>query len=319
MKVAIVHDYLTEYGGAERVLEALHELWPDAPVFTMVADVSSLGPHKERFANWDIRQTGARLLPFWKQLKSGYRLLAPLFWETLNFDGYDVVISSTSSYFSKGILTKPETLHISYIHTPPRFLWGYPSGSNWRQQWWSQLFGLATNPFLRQYDVVASQRPDVLVANSTEVARRIKRLYGRDAEVVYPPVDVEKFSEPPFAKAEDEEPFFLVVSRLTFAKHVDIAIRAAEKADVRLKIVGRGSEEKRLRRLAGVSVTFLGEISDDRLRALVQACTAVLFASEDEDFGMTPVESMLCGTPVVAYYGGGYKESVVEGKSGVFF
>ena len=317
MKVALVPDYLTEYGGAERALEALHELWPSAPIFTMAADLSALGPHKERFASWDIRQTGARFLPFWTHLKSGYRLLAPLFWETLNFDRYDVVISSTSSYFAKGILTKPETLHISYIHTPPRFLWGYASGSNWRQQWWSQLFGGVTNPFLRQYDVVASQRPDVLVANSKEVARRIKRLYGRDAEVVYPPVDVEKFSEPPFAKAEDDEPFFLVVSRLTFAKHVDIAIRAAEKADVRLKIVGRGSEERRLRRLAGLSVTFLGEISDDRLRALVQACTAVLFTSEDEDFGIVPVEAMAAGKPVIAHNSGGVKETVIDGKTGM--
>lgn len=317
MNIALVHDYLTEYGGAERVLEALHELWPDTPVFTAVADLSSLGPHKERFANWDIRQTGMRFLPFWSKLKSGYRLLAPLFWETLNFDDFDVVISSTSSYFAKGILTKPDTLHISYIHTPPRFLWGYPSGSNWRRQWWSRAFGGITNPFLRQYDVVASQRPDVLVANSKEVARRIKRLYGREAVVVYPPVDVEKFSEPPFARVEDGEPFFLCVSRLTFAKHVDIAIKAAASVGVRLKIVGRGKEEDRLRHCVSSPVEFLGEVSDDRITALYQQCQAVIFPAEDEDFGIVSVEAMAAGKPVIAHNSGGVKETVIDGKTGV--
>lgn len=313
MRVALVHDYLTEYGGAERVLEVLHELWPDAPLYTLSYNPS--GVHARRFANWKIHQSGMRFFPFFKECMSAYRILAAPFIEAWNFDGYDLVISSTSSYFTKGILTKPETLHISYIHTPPRFLYGYGTARDWQAHPFSKFFGLITNHFLRLYDFATAQRPDVLVANSKEVASRIKRFYGRDAIVIYPPVDVARFADPLYA-VQPDAPYFLVVSRLTRAKHVEIAIAACVHAGVTLKVVGTGRQQSRL--ASHPNIELLGEVSDDQLVGLYQGCQALLLTSEDEDFGIVSVEAMAAGKPVIAYASGGVLETVVDGKTGMF-
>lgn len=314
MRVALVHDYLTEYGGAERVLEVLHELWPDAPLYTLSYNPRALGVHARRFANWKIHQSGMRFLPFFKECMSAYRILAAPFIEAWNFDGYDLVISSTSSYFTKGILTKPETLHISYIHTPPRFLYGYGTARDWQAHPFSKFFGLITNHFLRLYDFATAQRPDVLVANSKEVASRIKRFYGRDAIVIYPPVDVVRFADPMYA-VQPDAPYFLVVSRLTRAKHVEIAIAACVYAGVTLKVVGTGRQQSRL--ASHPNIELLGEVSDDQLVGLYQGCQALLLTSEDEDFGIVSVEAMAAGKPVIAYAQGGVLETVVDGKTGI--
>ncbi len=315
MRVALVHDYLTEYGGAERVLEALHELWPQAPLYTIVADVSGLGTHATRLASWDIRQSGMQYLPLFKKLMSFYRILAPFFLERWCFDEYDLVISSTSSYFTKGILTKPHTRHISYIHTPPRFLYGYITGRNWEENRAARFFATVTNHFLRLYDFAAAQRPDVLVANSQEVAARIKRYYGRDALVIYPPIDIDRFSTPVYA-VQPARPYFLLISRLARAKHAEVAITACQQAHVQVIVAGVGREYKRLKERYP-HVTFLGEVSDERLIGLYQGCEAVLFPAEEEDFGMVPVEAMAAGKPVIAYASGGVLETVIDGKTGI--
>src|SRR3989344_4713041 len=189
MKVALVHDFIKEYGGAERVLEALHEIWSEAPVYTAWCDLESLGPHKEKFKNWEIRVSWAKNLPFFSKLLSPFRIFAPLFFESFNFDDYDLVISSSSPYFGKGIITKPKTVHISYCHTPPRFLYGYKTAMNWRKHWWGNVAGSLVNHYLRIYDFWSAQRVDYFIANSEEVARRIKKFYRRDSAVIYPPID----------------------------------------------------------------------------------------------------------------------------------
>src|SRR3989338_5336351 len=191
MKVALTHDYLMEYGGAERVLETLHEIFPEAPVYTAYFNPEAMGANGERFKKWDIRTSWMQKVPFANKLLSPFRIFAPMMFESFNLSDYDLVISSSSAvYFAKSVITKPETLHISYIHTPPRFLYGYTTSFNYKKNPIIKACAELANHFLRIYDFEVSQRPDILLGNSKNVVDRIKKFYRRDATVLYPPVDL---------------------------------------------------------------------------------------------------------------------------------
>jgi len=315
MKIAIVYDRLNQFGGAERILLALAELWPEAPIFTSV--------YNKDTAKWasvfpEIHTTFLQKLPFSKNLHEIYAPLMPLAFESLNFDDYDVVISVTSES-AKGIITKPHTLHISYILTPTRYLW---SGLEIYKKTFQ--IGMLTPLFkifhslllspLRIWDKIAAKRPDYLLAISQNTAARIKKYYAIDSEVIYPPVDLEKFS---LSKVPRKN-YFLLVGRQVAYKRLDIAIKAFNILGWELKVIGTGRENNNLRRLAFKNITFEENVTDEELVLYYQTCRALIFTS-DEDLGLTPIEAAATGTPVIAYECGGVLESIKEGTSGEFF
>jgi len=318
LRVALVHDYLGEFGGAERVVEILAEMFPEAPIYTAFF---RKGEAYERFKHRDIKVSWAHYIPFFStKLHSPLRFLAPLIWESFNFKGYDLVISSVSWYITKGILTGPETVHISYIHTPPRYLYGYETSINWQKYWPLRVYARVVNHYLREYDFAAAQRPDILIANSENTKRRIKKFYRRDAKVVYPPVELPSNHSDNFNHSRN---YFLVVSRVVGGKGLELAVKACTELGLPLKVVGEpagwSSEYKKIKESAGPTVEFLGFVSDEELVELYTGAKAFLAIARDEDFGMTVVEAQLCGAPVIAYRGGGYLETIIEGKTGIFF
>lgn len=322
MKIALIHGFLKEYGGAERVLEALHEIWPKAPVYTAFVDFERLGPHAQRIKKWDIRKSWVGKSWLIKKLHSPLRFLAPLIWESFNLDEYDVVISSSGWYICRGVITKPKTLHICYLHHPPRHLYGYQTSFDWQKHLPIRIYGHLVNHFLRQYDFLASERVDCFIANSKETASRIKKFYRRESTVIYPPVEIPKVSigfHLRGGKATPPRDYFLCVSRLARAKNIHLAIKACNKLNLPLKIVGKGREEEYLKSIAGPTIEFLGEVPDEKLGEVYAGAKALIFPAQDEEFGIVPVEAMAYGVPVTAYKSGGVKETVIEGKTGVFF
>lgn len=313
-KVALVHDFLVEYGGAERVLEALCEIFPKAPIYTAYYDKD--GPGMEKFANYKIKTSWLQKLPSSRALLSPFRLFSLALFESFDLSDYDLVISSTWMFMAKGVITRPESLHISYIHTPPRFLYGYKTAREWKKYWLGKIAGSLLNHKMRMMDFVASQRPDYLIANSKFTADRTWKFYRRKAKVIYPPVELKTKDQRP--KTKDEN-YFLCVSRLARAKRIDLAIEACNKLGCGLWVVGCGKEENYLRSIAGKTIKFLGFVSDNRLAEVYANCQAVIFPAEDEDFGIVPVEAMSFGNPVIALRSGGVVETIVQGKTGIFF
>lgn len=315
MKVALVHDYLREYGGAERVLEALHEIWPEAPIFTAFYNPSSLGIHADKFKGWDIRTSWLQNLPFANRLLSPLRIFAPKIFEGFDFSEYDLVISSCNLYFSKAIIAKTGTKNLSYIHTPPRYLYGYTTSFNYKKHWWTRVVAEIMNHFLRVTDFETSQRPGVLIANSENVAARIKKFYRREAEVIYPPVDVEELLKVKKLKGK----YFLTLNRLSRGKGTEIAVAACSRLNLPLKVASGGGELGNLKRIAGKSVEFVGEVTEEEKGKLFSEAIALIACSEDEDFGITVVEAQAAGVPVIAAKAGGHLETVIEGKTGEFY
>src|SRR5258708_11932388 len=219
MKVAIVHDYLKEYGGAERVLEALHEIFPDAPIYTAYLNLKGLGPHAARVKTWNIKTSWLEHFPLANSLISPFRIFAPMIFESFDLKDYDLVISSCSIYFAKAVLTRPDSLHISYIHTPPRYLYGYTTSFNYKKNPLFKFLGEIANHFLRIIDYETSHRPDILVSNSQNIKDRIKKFYRREALVIYPPVEVEEIAQKS-AKLRAKRDYFLSLSRLVRGKGV---------------------------------------------------------------------------------------------------
>jgi glycosyltransferase involved in cell wall biosynthesis len=316
MKIALVHDYLREFGGAERVLMALHEMYPEAPVYTAFYDQAAMGEHAKHFAGWDIRQTWLAKVPLIKKLYSPLRFLAPKAFADLDLSSYDLVISSCNAYFAKAVKTR-KGKHLCYCHTPPRVMYGYSVMGDWKRNPFLRIAGTFLNHFLRVVDVkVSRENVDVFIANSQETARRIKKFYKRSSIVVNPPVDNPKQTH--LVKPEDRH-YYLYAGRLTFSKHPELAVAACNQLGLPLKVVGLGKMDATLRATAGPTVELLGDVTDNELQDLYAHAKALIFPSEDEDFGMVPVEAMGYGTPVIAHRSGGPMETVVEGKTGVFF
>jgi len=316
MKVAIVHDQLREFGGAERVLMSIKTLFPDAPVYTTTFDLNSLGEHKDVIKDWDVRLTWFGKIPVLNKFYSPFRFLTPLIWEQLNLNEFDLVISSTGSWMCKGVITKKPAVHISYIHHPPRYLYGYQTAIEWQKYWPIKLYGTIVNHFLRMWDFTASQRPNYLIANSIETKKRIQKFYSRDSTVIYPPVAICSNPKP---YTLNSKKYFITVSRLARAKHVDLLIKAANKEKFNLHIIGIGRDEEFLKSLAGPTVSFLGNISDKQLQGELQGARAFVFAAVDEEFGIAPIEAMGHGAPVIAFASGGLKETVKEEKNGYLY
>lgn len=320
MKIALVHDYIKDYGGAERVLEELYKLFPDAPIYTAFYKTGS--PAYERFKNAKIIPSWVQHVPFFvDKLHSPLRFLAPLIWRSFDFSKYDVVIGSASWYITKGFNKSSNTKEICYCHTPPRWLYGYKTSIEWQKYWPVKLYGMVVGHFMRLYDFRAAQKVDYFIANSEEVRSRIEKFYRRSATVIYPPVSLPEI--PKQVQDDNKKDYYLVVGRIVGSKGLDLAVEAAQKLNIKLKIAGVPAgyytEYKSLSEKAVRNVEFLGYVSDQELIRLYTSAKAFLALAEDEDFGITPVESMLCGTPVIAYYGGGYRETVVDGKTGIFF
>ncbi|MDQ3098720.1 MAG: glycosyltransferase [bacterium] len=307
MKVALVHDYLREYGGGERVLEVLHSMYPEAPVYTAYYFADSM---PESFKSWDIRTS---LMQKWWGIKNKYlwyTYSVPWMLEQFDLRGYDLIISS-SSFAAKGVLTHPGQVHVDYCHTPTRFVWGINRTSN--RKFIHALLG-PVDTFLRQWDFAAAQRVDYFIANSKTVQERITRFYKRDSIVIYPPVELPNSSAESAAGS-----CYLMIGRLERLKNVDVIIRAFNRLGLPLRIAGTGSEELSLKAIANKNIEFCGYVSDAYRKDLYRNCLALVVAAENEDFGMTLPEVQSFGRPVIALRSGGYVESIVEDKTGIFF
>jgi glycosyltransferase involved in cell wall biosynthesis len=325
MNIALVHDQLNEFGGAERVLLAISEMYPDAPIHTAYSRAGS--PAAERFRNKDIRVSWVQNIPFFStKLHSPLRFLASSIWNNFDFSGYDVIISSASWYITKGFGRKgspskdsgrSKTIEFCYCHTPPRWLYGYPTSVQWQKYPIVRMYATVIGFFMRHYDFTAAQRVNYFIANSKETARRIEKFYRRESVIIYPPIELPRH---PKTKCGD---YYLIVSRMVGGKGLRLAVETATQKGFHLKIVGMPagytSEFKSLKKYAGKKIEFLGQVPDTDLASLYAGARAFLALATDEDFGMTPVEAMSMGTPVIAYNGGGYRESVINGKTGVLF
>lgn len=315
LRVAIVYDRVNKWGGAERVLLALHDLFPDAPLFTSVYN-----PTKASWAKvFPVVASFLQNIPFVLTRHEYFPYLMPIAFETFNFDAYDLVISVTSEA-AKGILTKPQTKHVCLCLTPTRYLW-----SGYKEYFRNSLLQIFTMPvvwYLRAWDRIASQRPDGYIAISKEVQDRIKKYYARESTVIYPPVTlkVAKGRKESKEAKEIDGNYFLVVSRLsafTSYKRVDIAVKAATRLGLPLVVVGDGDATV-FKKFAGPQVRFVGKVSDEELASYYNGCKALIFPGY-EDFGLVMVEAQAAGKPVVAYKAGGAVEIIKEGKTGVFF
>jgi glycosyltransferase involved in cell wall biosynthesis len=297
-------------GGAEKVLLSLHELFPQAPIYTSIYEPRRVD---RRFRSMDIRTSFMQRLPYVKSHHQPFLPMYPYAFERLDLRAYDLVISDSSA-FAKGIVTRPEALHISYCHTPMRWAWNYEEYVE--RERLGRLARMMLTPFitwLRTWDYVTAGRVDYFVANSPAVAARIAKYYRREATFIPPPVDTSRFYVAP-----QHDDYFLVVSRLIPYKRIDLAVKAFSMLGLPLRIIGTGRDEHRLRRMAARNVTFLGRLSDDEVRSHMARCRALIFPG-DEDFGITPVEAQASGRPVIAYGSGGALASIVEGSTGLFF
>ena len=313
MKVALVHDQLQEFGGAERVLVAFHEIFPKADVYTSFFNPETLGHHAKKFEGWNIRTTWTGKVPLLNKFYSPLRFITPQIWESLDLSGYDLVISSSGSYMSKGVITRSDTIHICYLHHPPRYLYFYETALEWQKYTAIKIYAYLINHGLRQWDYISSQRVDYFIANSEETKKRIEKFYRRDAEVIYPPVNIVKELGHP------QGDYYITVSRLARAKHIEVLIEAANKMKLKLKIVGTGRDERYLKSIAGPTVEFLGYVPDTEMPDLFRNASAFLFSAADEEFGIAPIEAMGYGLPVIAYKSGGVVETVKDGVNGYLF
>jgi len=309
MRIALVHEFLTQFGGAERVLLELLAIWPDATVHVLVHKPDGVN---HAFDGYRLNTSFVDRLPMARSSHKWYLALMPLAVESFDLAGYDVVLSDSSS-FAKGANAKG--LHVCYCHTPTRFLWtegdsylaatGYP--------WLVRLLARPILAFIKSWDHMAAQKPDFIIANSRNVQDRIKKYYGRDSEVIPPPVDAE-FFRPTAAKGD----YFLAASRLEPYKRVDLVIEAFNQLGWPLKVAGTGTALGKLKSMAKPNVVFLGKVPDEQLRDLYSGAQAYIFPAE-EDAGIMVLEAQACGTPVIVYGSGGSLETVVPGVTGKFF
>jgi glycosyltransferase involved in cell wall biosynthesis len=313
MNIALVHDDLVQSGGAERVVALFHKIWPQAPLYTSIYDRRTT---LRDFDDAEVRTSFLQRTPL--SSRRLHKLALPLFpaaFEGMDFTGYDLILSS-SSRFAKGVITGPRTCHVCYCYTPPRFAWrpqDYFGRMRAGSLIWLLMWPLLSR--LRRWDLESAAGVDYYIAISHNVARRIRKFYRRDSAVIHPPVDTDRYRP---AAPDQIGDYFLVVSRLVGYKRVDLAVEACNRLGLPLKVIGGGPEERTLRRKAGPTVEFLGHLPDAEVVGHYARCRALIFAGE-EDFGLTPLEAMASGRPVVAFGAGGALETVIEGRTGLFF
>ncbi len=320
MKVALIHDHLAQEGGAEKVLKILADMFPEAPIYTLLYDQKKVD---KNFAGRRIESSIIQRLPGGVRHYKWYLYFMPMAVEFFDLRPYDLVISDASA-FAKGVITTPETIHICYCHTPTRYLWSdahqYLNELKYNK-WIKKIISLTLGR-LRVWDFAAAQRVDYFIANSETVRRRIAKFYRREATIIYPPVETSKFKIADLSQQPRGERYFLVGCRLAPYKRVDMVVQAfkALGANYRLKIFGDGLDLPRLQKLAGAAtnIEFLGRVSEER-KADLYARALAFINPQEEDFGITAVEAMASGRPVIAYRRGGATETVVEKISGVFF
>ena len=306
MRIALAYDRVNKWGGAERVLLALHKIFPNADLFTSVYNPKNAAWAKA----FNIKTSFLQNIPL---ASSSHELLAtfmPIAFESFNFDGYDLVISVTSE-FSKAVITKPQTLHICYCLTPTRYLW-----SGYEIYFKNSLLKFISSPFisyLRNFDKIAAFRPDKIIAISTEVSQRIKKYYGQNSSVIFAPIDLPKIN----LQIGSGE-YFLIVSRLVAYKRVELAISAFNDLGLPLKIIGNGGQESKLKKMAKSNIEFVKDLSDEKLFKYYLNSKALIFPGV-EDFGLSMIEAQYFGKPVIAYRGGGALDIVKEGITGEFF
>jgi len=305
MKIALVHDDLIQWGGAEKVLAEISNIFPEAPIYTAISDLKN--PHLARnFKGKKIFTSFLQKLPMHVRLYKALLPLYPIAFEQFDFSQYDVVLSHTTR-FAKSIITKPETKHICYIHTPPRFLWNF---SGEKSNWLTEFFFSK----LRLFDFISSKRVDYWLAGSKNCQDRLMAAYGVTSKILYPFVDTEKFS-PEKSFVGD---YYLMVGRLNKYKQAGLVVKSFLKNGRKLKIAGSGPELNRLKELAGVNIDVLGSVSDELLESLLAGCRGLIIAGE-EDFGMTAIEAQAFGKGVICYNRGGVLETVIDGKTGIYF
>ncbi|MDF1498227.1 MAG: glycosyltransferase [Patescibacteria group bacterium] len=311
MKIALIHDYLVQYGGAERVLKTFTEIFPKAPVFTMVYDKKLMNG---AFSDRKIKTSFLQKIPFIGSHHRLFPILMPMAIEQFDLSEFDIVLSDSNSY-AKGVITMPKTLHITYCHTPMRYAWD-DCHKYLREFKYSKItkkvVPFAMN-YIRLWDKISADRPDIYIANSEFVSSRIKKYYNKQAFVINPPVNTKKFYI-----SENIENYYLMIGRALPYKRFDIVIEAFNKLGLPLKIIGKGPEMEKLKKNAKKNIEFLGYLDDDKISHYYSRCKAFLFPPE-EDFGITPLEAMASGRPVIAFRGGGAMESVVENETGIFF
>ncbi len=308
MRVAIVHYWLCKMRGGEAVIEALCEMFPEADLFTHVYDEEAMSATIRKHR---VTTTFINKLPAAKKLYQTYLPLMPHALEALDLSAYDLVISSESGP-AKGVITRPDALHLCYCHSPMRYLWDQYHAYRRTAGFAARLAMPILFPPLRQWDVTSAARVDHFIANSTSVAERIRKYWRREADVIAPPVSVARFGP------KRREDFYLYVGELAPYKRADLAIEACTRMHRKLVVIGDGSEAKALQRRAGPSVTFLGRASDEVVADHYARCRAFLFPAE-EDFGIVAVEAMASGRPVIAFGRGGARDSVIDGETGLFF
>ncbi len=312
MKLALVHDWLNQIGGAEDVLEELVRNYPKSPIFTSIYARDLMPTH---YQDWDIHTLWIDRLPGIKRRHQPYLPFYPLAWNNLHLAEHDVILSNKSG-FCHGLQCDPTTLHICYCLTPTRYVWqldSYLEGEGFGKpvEWLLQPFA----KLLRRWDLAAAGRVTHFIAISSAIKRRIKTFYNRDACIIFPPVDTSRFVPLPASEVED---YYLIVSRLIPYKRIDLAVQAASELDLPLKIAGKGRDHERLHAMAGDTVEFLGYVPDEELPALMAKCKAFLFPGL-EDFGITTVQAQSAGRPVIACGGGGALDTVIPGVTGEHF
>lgn len=310
MRLAIVHDYLNQTGGAERVVESFHRLWPDAPIFTTLADRDAM-PASLRSA--DIRVSWMQRLPAWRRHFRAFLPLYPLAVESFDLRGYDVIVSSSSAW-AKAVRTPAGAAHICYCHTPMRWVWDYEHYV--AREGFGIMTRLALPPViaaLRAWDVRTAQRPTHVVVNSRVVQERVMRCWGRTSELLHPPVETGRFT---VGEAPGRQ--HLVVARLAHYKRIDLAVAAFTQLSLPLEIIGDGPARASLQAMAGPTITFRGRVDDAGVARAMRESRGLIFPGE-EDFGITPLEANASGRPVIAFRGGGATETVRDGETGVLF
>jgi glycosyltransferase involved in cell wall biosynthesis len=310
MRVAIVHDFINRMGDAERALLALHDLFPHAPIYTSIWDQRATD---KRFRAMDVRTSPMQRLPFILRRHRPYLPLYPFVFERLDLRAYDLVFSSSRA-FAKGVVTRPEALHICYCHTPMPWAWGYEDYvTNEQVGALARRLASPLLPWLRSWDYTTAGRVDYFLAGSHASAARIAKYYRRETTVIPPPVDIAQYQV-----SEQPDDYFLVVSRLTSDRRVDLAAQAFARLELPLRVIGGGRDEKKLRRLAGKHVRFLGALSAGETGEQVSRCRALVVPAK-EDFSYIAVAAQACGRPVIAYGAGGALATIIEGETGVLF